>query len=71
MAAEPVPEPDLDTLAGKIDAVAYGVSLMHADVRAVRQAQDEQGQVLAVHGEMLAKHGDMLEEILRRLPPQP
>jgi hypothetical protein len=67
----------------KVDAVAYGLSLVHEDVRAMRervdwisQVQQEHGELLASHGEMLVSHGkmlkshgEMLAEILRRLPP--
>jgi len=48
----------------KIDAVAYGVSLVHADTRAIRET-------LAGHGQALDRHGEMLQEILRRLPTGP
>jgi hypothetical protein len=42
MSAEPVPDPDLGTtvrhvLPQKIDAVAYGLSVMHHDVREIRR----------------------------------
>jgi hypothetical protein len=68
MTAEPLPEPDLDTLArhvlpGKIDAVAYGLSVLHADVRAIRLTQGEHGLMLSDHGEMLARHGLRLDSI--------
>ncbi len=41
-------------LPNKVDAVAYGLSLVHADTQAIR-------------GE-LGEHREMLAEILRRLP---
>lgn len=57
----------------KIDAVAYGLSLMHEDVRAIR---GEHGAMLELQAEALrhvaetqAQHGQALAEILRRLPP--
>lgn len=53
-------------LPAKIDAVAYGISLVHEDTRAIRR---EHGALLREHSEALARHGEMLEEILRRLPP--
>jgi hypothetical protein len=45
----------------KLDAVAYGVSLVHADTQAIRET-------LAGHGQALDSHREMLQEILRRLP---
>ncbi|MGH3395911.1 MAG: hypothetical protein ACRDPO_14610 [Streptosporangiaceae bacterium] len=45
----------------RIDAVAYGVSLLHEDVREVRATQAE-------HGMVLSDIRDSLGEILRRLP---
>lgn len=65
MAAEPVPEPDLDTLArhvipAKIDAAGYAISLLHADVRALR----------ADTSARFDRVDEALAEILRRLPPQ-
>jgi hypothetical protein len=41
-------------LPAKIDAVAYLLSVVHEDTRAIRRALDG--------------HGEMLQEILRRLP---
>ena len=41
-------------LPAKIDAVAYLLSVVHEETRAIRQTLDE--------------HGQMLQEILRRLP---
>ena len=49
-------------LPAKVDAVAYGVSILHEDVRAVRETQAE-------HGMVLSDIRDSLGEILRRLPP--
>jgi hypothetical protein len=48
----------------KIDAVAYGVSLVPADTQAIRET-------LAEHGQAFDSHGEMLQEILRRLPTGP
>ena len=72
-------------LPAKIDAVSYGLSLVHEDTRAIRAALadqgltladhgaalDRHGAALAEHGAALAEHGDMLRAILRRLPPEP
>lgn len=65
-------------LPAKIDAVSYGLSLVHEDTRAIRAALADQGLTLADHtaaldrhGAALAEHGDMLRAILRRLPPEP
>jgi hypothetical protein len=52
------------TLPANIDAVAYGLSLVHEDTRAIRQTQQH-------HGEIHQRHGELLEEILRRLPAAP
>lgn len=52
----------------KIDAVSYGVSLVHEDLRALRD------EVTEFRGETrmrLDRHGELLEEILRRLPAKP
>lgn len=43
-------------LPAKIDAVAYLLSVVHEETRALRQTLDG--------------HGEMLQEILRRLPSQ-
>jgi DNA repair exonuclease SbcCD ATPase subunit len=65
-------------LPNKVDAVAYGLSLVHADTQAIREALARQGETLTEHGaaltqqiETLAEHGTLLQEILRRLPPAP
>jgi hypothetical protein len=58
-------------LPGKIDAVAYGVSLMHEDTQAIRGILDVHGQQLAGLADRLDSHGQLLEAILRRLPPEP
>ena len=57
---------------------AYGVSLVHEDTRVIRETLDRHGgrlggigTMLGEHGETLARHGEMLQEILRRLPPEP
>lgn len=49
-------------LPAKVDAVAYGVSILHEDVRVIRETQGE-------HGMVLSDIRDSLGEILRRLPP--
>ena len=51
-------------LPAKIDAVAYGVSILHEDVRVIRETQTE-------HGMVLSDIRDSLGEILRRMPPPP
>ena len=76
MAAEPAPEPDTETivrhvLPQRIDAVGFGLSLLHHDVREIRRRQDEDRLLLESYGDLLRSHGGMLEEILRRLPPAP
>jgi hypothetical protein len=69
-------------LPAKIDAVSYGLSLVHEDTRYLREQADIHGAALERqetrldrHGELLgslsdrlARHGELLEEILRRLP---
>ena len=54
-------------LPNKVDAVAYGLSLVHEDTRAICR---EHGALLRELSEGQARHGEMLEEILRRLPPR-
>jgi uncharacterized protein YbjQ (UPF0145 family) len=54
-------------LPAKIDAVAYGVSLLHEDVRAIRAIV---GGHAAELGEMRQEFRESMEEILRRLPAQ-
>jgi hypothetical protein len=75
MSAQPVPDPDLETtvrhvLPQKIDSVAYGLSLMHHDVREIRRAQDDHGLQLGdlaegqrAQGEALGLHGGRLEAL--------
>lgn len=72
-------------LPAKIDAVSYGISLVHEDTRYLREQSDIHGAAmerqetrLDRHGEMLgslsdrlARQGEVLEEILRRLPGEP
>jgi prevent-host-death family protein len=59
-------------LPGKIDDVAYAVSLVHEDVRVIREEvgafRNATQATLGRQSEMLGAHGEMLEEILRRLP---
>ncbi len=66
-------------LPGKIDAVSYGVSLVHEDTQAIRtelgtvrtELGAELGTVRAELGTVRteqARHGELLEQILRRLP---
>lgn len=62
-------------LPAKVDAVAYGLSLVHADTQAMREQLDGHGTGLASierrldrQAEVMTDHGHMLAEILRRLP---
>jgi chromosome segregation ATPase len=62
------------TLPTKIDAVSYGVSLVHADTQAIRADLDElragqarQGTQLERHSAMLDQHGQQLERMNQRL----
>jgi hypothetical protein len=59
----------------KIDAVAYGLSLVHEDLRTFREkaepALDRMEARLDRHGELLGSLTDQVAEILRRLPEQP
>lgn len=62
----------------KIDAVSYGVGVMHADMRErfddqaerlnrIELRLEQQGEALDSQGSTLADHGRMLAEILDRL----
>ncbi len=62
-------------LPAKIDAVSYGLSLVHEDTRAIRETLDRHGAILEQMGNILAQHEtsqvrqrELLEEILLRLP---
>ncbi|MGO8959395.1 MAG: hypothetical protein ACLQFR_18815 [Streptosporangiaceae bacterium] len=66
-------------LPGKVDAISYGVSVMHAEMREQFGSQGERLDRIELrlgeHGERLDSidqrldsHGQMLTEILRRLP---
>jgi hypothetical protein len=55
-------------LPAKIDAVSYGVSLVHEDTRAIRETLTHHGDQLGSIERRLDRHGEMLTEILRRLP---
>ena len=59
----------------RVDAVAYGLSLVHEDLRAFRQEmaefRDETRAAFVSVGEDLSQHGVLLAEILRRLPARP
>ena len=55
----------------KLDAVSYGVSLVHEDTRAIRETLDRHGELLSRQGQTLDGHGELLNEILRRLPAEP
>jgi hypothetical protein len=69
-------------LPARLDALGYGVGLLHQDLREFRAetqaALDDQRAQLVSHGEQLgrirgtlASHGEQLAEILRRLPEPP
>jgi hypothetical protein len=62
----------------RVDAIAYAVSLVHADVTASREVLDQHTAALASverrldrQAEVLTDHGHLLAEILRRLPADP
>jgi hypothetical protein len=62
-------------LPAKIDAVSYGLSLVHEDTRAIRETLDRHGAILERMGNILEQHeilltrqGELLKEILLRLP---
>lgn len=62
----------------KVDAVAYGVSLVHADTQAIRQELGEirgdvheARQIADGHTSVLAGLSAAVQEILRRLPEPP
>jgi hypothetical protein len=52
----------------RVDAVAYGLSLVHEDLRAFR---DEMTEFRGETRMRLDRHGELLDEILRRLPSRP
>jgi hypothetical protein len=69
-------------LPARIDAVAYGLSLVHEDLRAfqgemtefrgeTRMQLERQGEQLDSLGTRLDRHGELLQEILHRLPGAP
>jgi hypothetical protein len=58
-------------LPAKVDAVSYGVSLVHEDTRYLREQSDIHGAALQRVETRLDRHGDLLQEILRRLPSGP
>jgi len=71
-----------NVLPPKIDAVSYGLSLVHEDLRAFREETratlgqhgrmlEQYGRQLATIGERLDGQGEQLTEILRRLPAEP
>ncbi len=66
----------------KVDAVSFGVSVMHGEMTEqfgqigerlsrVELRLDEQGERLDGIDQRLDSHGEMLAEILRRLPGRP
>ncbi len=52
-------------LPAKIDAMNFGISVLHEDVRALRE--ETEGRFDRQDARLDA-HGEMLQEILRRLP---
>jgi hypothetical protein len=52
-------------LPAKVDAISYGLSVLHTEVR---ERLDDQGERLDRIELSLDQHGEMLAEILRRLP---
>jgi len=58
-------------LPAKIDAVSYAVSLVHEEMRYLREESDIHGAALKRQEARLDRHGELLEEILRRLPAGP
>jgi hypothetical protein len=55
-------------LPAKIDAVSYGLGLVHADTQHIRETQDIHTAALERQETRLDRHGELLAEILRRLP---
>jgi hypothetical protein len=58
-------------LPSKIDAVSYGLSLVHADTQHILETQDIHTAALQRQETRLDRHGELLAEILRRLPAGP
>jgi hypothetical protein len=58
-------------LPSKIDAVSYGLGLVHADTQHIRETQDIHTAALERQETRLDRHGELLAEILRRLPAGP
>jgi hypothetical protein len=57
-------------LPAKIDAVAYGLSLVHEDTRAMRGQLGRHGEQLDRQAGTLDRHGEQLDGISRRLDGQ-
>jgi outer membrane murein-binding lipoprotein Lpp len=59
-------------LPAKIDALNFGISVLHEDVRALRDEAERRLERVETHLDgmdgRLDSHGEMLQEILRRLP---
>ncbi len=55
----------------KIDAVSYGLGLVHADTQHIRETQDIHTAALERQETRLDRHGELVAEILRRLPESP
>jgi hypothetical protein len=55
-------------LPAKIDAVSFGLNIVHEDLRALGDASEDMFGRLETR---LDRHGEMLQEILRRLPAEP
>ena len=59
-------------LPAKIDAMNFGISVLHEDVRALRNEAERRLERVETRLDgmdgRLDSHGEMLQEILRRLP---
>jgi hypothetical protein len=64
-------QPMRHVLPGKIDAVSYGLGLVHADTQHIRKTQDIHTAALERQETRLDRHGELLAEILRCLPEPP
>jgi hypothetical protein len=60
--------------ADKLDALNFGISALHGELRVFRQETKEQldgiDRKLDQNGALMDQNGKLMEEILRRLPPR-